>query len=60
MALIMGVGFPPFRGGAVRYMENMGLEKFCQLADSFAHLGALYQPTDKLREMAANGQSFFS
>jgi len=60
MALIMGVGFPPFRGGAVRYMESMGLEKFCQLADSFAHLGALYQPTDKLREMAASGQSFFA
>ena len=60
MALIMGVGFPPFRGGAVRYMESMGLDKFCQLADSFAHLGALYQPTDKLREMAAKGQSFFA
>ncbi len=60
MALIMGIGFPPFRGGAARYMESMGLEKFCQLADKFAHLGPLYQPTDKLREMAANGQSFFS
>jgi len=60
MALVMGVGFPPFRGGAVRYMESMGLEKFCQLADSFAHLGVLYQPTEKLREMAANGQSFFA
>ncbi len=60
MALIMGVGFPPFRGGAVRYMESMGLDKFCQLADSYAHLGPLYQPTDKLRDMAANGQSFFS
>ena len=60
MALIMGIGFPPFRGGAIRYMESMGLEKFCQLADKFAHLGPLYQPTDKLREMAANGQSFFS
>jgi len=60
MALIMGIGFPPFRGGAVRYMESMGLEKFCQLADKFAHLGPLYQPTDKLREMAANGQSFFA
>lgn len=59
MALIMGIGFPPFRGGAVRYIESMGLDKFCQLADSFAHLGPLYQPTDKLREMAANGHSFF-
>lgn len=60
MALVMGIGFPPFRGGAVRYMETMGLEKFCQLADSFADLGPLYQPTDKLRDMAANNQSFFA
>ena len=59
MALIMGIGFPPFRGGALRYMDSMGLEKFCQLADKFAHLGHLYQPTGKLREMAAAGKSFF-
>ena len=60
MALIMGIGFPPFRGGAVSYMESIGLEKFCLLADGFAHLGPLYQPTEKLREMAASGQSFFA
>lgn len=60
MALIMGIGFPPFRGGALRYIDGMGLEKFCQLADKFAHLGPLYQPTEKLREMAAGGQTFFA
>jgi len=60
MALIMGIGFPPFRGGALRYMDAMGLDKFCQLADQFKNLGPLYQPTDKLREMAAAGESFFA
>ena len=60
MALVMGVGFPPFRGGALRYMDSMGLEKFCQQADQFSHLGPLYQPTDKLREMAAAGTSIFA
>ncbi|WP_407072127.1 hypothetical protein, partial [Pseudomonas savastanoi] len=29
------------------------------LADQYAELGALYQPTAKLREMASKGQSFF-
>jgi len=58
MALIMGIGFPPFRGGALRYMDSMGLDKFCQLADSYASLGELYQPTQKLREMAQKGQTF--
>ncbi|MBN4055185.1 fatty acid oxidation complex subunit alpha FadB, partial [bacterium AH-315-K03] len=26
MALIFGVGFPPFKGGALRYLENMGIQ----------------------------------
>jgi 3-hydroxyacyl-CoA dehydrogenase/enoyl-CoA hydratase/3-hydroxybutyryl-CoA epimerase/enoyl-CoA isomerase len=29
------------------------------LADKYADLGPLYHPTAKLREMAANGQSFY-
>ncbi len=28
MALIYGIGFPPFRGGALRYIDAMGLEAF--------------------------------
>lgn len=59
MALIYGVGFPPFRGGAIRYMENMGLAAFCEMADKYASLGPLYQPSEKLRAMAAAGDSFF-
>ncbi len=59
MALVYGVGFPPFRGGAIRYIENMGLDKFCETADKYAHLGPLYEPTDKLRELAKSGGSFF-
>ncbi len=59
MGLIYGIGFPPFRGGALRYIDTMGVAEFVALADSYAELGALYQPTDKLREMAKNGQSFF-
>jgi 3-hydroxyacyl-CoA dehydrogenase/enoyl-CoA hydratase/3-hydroxybutyryl-CoA epimerase/enoyl-CoA isomerase len=60
LGLIMGIGFPVFRGGAVRYMETLGLQVFCDKADKFADLGPLYAPTDKLRKMAANNQSFFA
>jgi 3-hydroxyacyl-CoA dehydrogenase/enoyl-CoA hydratase/3-hydroxybutyryl-CoA epimerase/enoyl-CoA isomerase len=59
MALIFGVGFPLFRGGAIRYVENMGLQVFCDKADTYAELGPLYQATEKLRQLAANGGSLF-
>jgi 3-hydroxyacyl-CoA dehydrogenase/enoyl-CoA hydratase/3-hydroxybutyryl-CoA epimerase/enoyl-CoA isomerase len=60
MALIYGIGFPPFRGGALRYIDAMGLEAFVAQADELAaELGPLYAPTDKLREMARNGECFY-
>ncbi|MEL7559391.1 fatty acid oxidation complex subunit alpha FadB [Stutzerimonas chloritidismutans] len=59
MGLIYGIGFPPFRGGALRYIDSIGVAEFVALADKYADLGPLYHPTAKLREMAANGQSFY-
>ncbi|SDN33306.1 fatty acid oxidation complex subunit alpha FadB [Pseudomonas jinjuensis] len=59
MGLIYGIGFPPFRGGALRYIDSIGVAEFVALADKYADLGPLYQPTAKLREMAANGRKFF-
>ncbi len=60
MALIYGLGFPPFRGGVFRYIDQMGVSAFVELCDKYAALGSLYRPTDKLREMAKNGQAFYS
>ncbi|MCE8019569.1 fatty acid oxidation complex subunit alpha FadB [Halomonas sp. MCCC 1A11036] len=61
MALIYGIGFPPFRGGALRYIDAMGVAEFVKLADGLAEeLGALYAPTDKLRQMAESGERFYS
>lgn len=59
MGLIYGIGFPPFRGGALRYIDDMGVAEFVELADKFADLGPMYHPTEKLRDMAKSGQKFF-
>ena len=59
MGLIFGIGFPPFRGGACRYMDTVGMANFVALCDKYADLGNLYKPTDRMREMAANGESYF-
>lgn len=60
MGLIWGLGFPPFRGGALRYIDSVRLDTFCASADGYAALGRAYEVTDSLREMAAEGRRFFS
>jgi 3-hydroxyacyl-CoA dehydrogenase/enoyl-CoA hydratase/3-hydroxybutyryl-CoA epimerase/enoyl-CoA isomerase len=59
MALIYGIGFPPFRGGACRYVDQTGAARFVALADQFAGLGKLYEAPQLLRDMAAAGRKFF-
>lgn len=60
MALLYGIGFPPFRGGIFRYIETMGLQNFVDLADKYADLGPIYQVSDGVREMARSGKSYFA
>lgn len=59
MGLIFGIGFPPFRGGALRYIDSIGLAEFCKLTEKYADLGPLYQPTEGLKEMAKAGKKYF-
>jgi 3-hydroxyacyl-CoA dehydrogenase/enoyl-CoA hydratase/3-hydroxybutyryl-CoA epimerase/enoyl-CoA isomerase len=59
MGLIWGLGFPPFRGGPLRYIDTVGASRFCELADQYADLGPAYHPTEHLREMARSGGTFF-
>jgi len=60
MGLVYGIGFPPFRGGALHYVDKIGLSDFCKRADALSALGPLYTPTDKMRDMAAKGVGFYS
>jgi len=60
IAMLYGIGFPPFRGGPFRYLETLGLKKFVELADQYAHLGEIYQVTDGLRAMADADKSYFA
>ncbi len=59
MGLVYGIGFPPFRGGVLHYMDTIGMDNFCKMCDQYADLGALYQPTDGMRKMAADKKLFF-
>jgi 3-hydroxyacyl-CoA dehydrogenase/enoyl-CoA hydratase/3-hydroxybutyryl-CoA epimerase/enoyl-CoA isomerase len=59
MSLLYGIGFPPFRGGACRYVDQSGAANFVAMADKLATLGKLYEAPKLLRDMAASGKKFF-
>ncbi|MBI3993610.1 MAG: fatty acid oxidation complex subunit alpha FadB [Candidatus Lambdaproteobacteria bacterium] len=58
MSLIMGLGFPPFRGGLLKYADRMGLGDWIKAAERYAGYGALYRPTEQMRRLAAQGAGF--
>lgn len=60
MALIYGLGFPPFHGGVFRYLDTMGLDTFINQADQLAGLGAMYQVTPEMRDRAQQGKTYYS
>ena len=59
MALVYGLGFPPFRGGVFRYLDSVGIAEFIEMAKQHADLGAMYHVPQMLIDMAAKGESFY-
>ena len=60
VGVIMAVGFPAFTGGPFTFIDNYGLSEFVRDADALsARYGARFEPPKLLREMAAEGRSFY-
>ena len=58
LALLYGLGFPPFRGGIFRWADSLGAPALLAAAEKHAALGKLYEPTAQLRDLARKGQPF--
>jgi 3-hydroxyacyl-CoA dehydrogenase/enoyl-CoA hydratase/3-hydroxybutyryl-CoA epimerase/enoyl-CoA isomerase len=59
LALVYGIGFPPFLGGALKYIDTIGLQAFCDKADALAAVSPLYLVPAQMRKMAAQGETFY-
>jgi len=59
MAMVMGTGFAPFRGGLLRYADELGLDTVARrLEELAAACGERFEPTDLIRQMARRGDRF--
>ncbi|MBL7212208.1 MAG: enoyl-CoA hydratase/isomerase family protein [Desulfobacteraceae bacterium] len=61
LAMIYGTGFPPYRGGILRYADKWGLknvyEKLLELEKQY---GVRFKPADLIKEMAESGKTFYT
>ena len=57
---ILGFGFAPYTGGTLSYIDGMGVKTFVELAEKLAaQYGSHFKPTQLLKDMAANGETFY-
>jgi 3-hydroxyacyl-CoA dehydrogenase/enoyl-CoA hydratase/carnithine racemase len=60
LAMIYGTGFPPYRGGILRYADKWGIKNvYEQLVALEAQYGLRFKPADLIKEMAESGKTFY-
>ncbi len=59
MGLILGIGFPPFKGGILRWADQQGAAAILERLKRYNTLGKRYEPTEMFTRMAQKGESFY-
>jgi len=60
LAMIYGTGFPPYRGGILRYADAWGLSNvYQQLLELEAQYGIHFRPAALIKEMAEKQKTFY-
>jgi 3-hydroxyacyl-CoA dehydrogenase/enoyl-CoA hydratase/3-hydroxybutyryl-CoA epimerase/3-hydroxyacyl-CoA dehydrogenase/enoyl-CoA hydratase/3-hydroxybutyryl-CoA epimerase/enoyl-CoA isomerase len=59
MGLILGIGFPPYRGGILRWCDTEGAAKILERLEKYRQLGKRFQPTEALTRMAREKATFY-
>jgi hypothetical protein len=58
--MLFGTGFPPIRGGVLRYADALGpVRVVAALEDLASRRGTRFQPAPLLSEMARSGARFY-
>jgi 3-hydroxyacyl-CoA dehydrogenase/enoyl-CoA hydratase/3-hydroxybutyryl-CoA epimerase len=61
LAMVLGTGFPPFRGGLLRHADTIGLPAVVQSLSLLAQQhGTRFQPARLLLDLVQAGRGFFT
>jgi 3-hydroxyacyl-CoA dehydrogenase len=61
LAMIYGTGFPPYRGGILRYADQWGLKNvYDKLLELEKQYGVRFKPAKLLKDMADSGKTFYA
>lgn len=59
LAMIMGTGFPPFRGGLLRYADSVGSKYIVEQLEQYALKGHRHKPTAPMLQLAKTDKRFY-
>jgi 3-hydroxyacyl-CoA dehydrogenase/enoyl-CoA hydratase/carnithine racemase len=60
LAMIYGTGFPPYRGGILRYADQWGLQNvYDKLLELEKQYGVRFKPAELIKQMAESGKTFY-
>ncbi len=59
LALIFGIGFPPFKGGLFFWADQVGADKILEKLKPYAALGKRFEPTKLLTKVAHSNSRFY-
>ena len=60
LAMIMGTGFPPFRGGICRYADHIGISNIIDKLEVLSRVyGTRFEPSKYLVELSEKKLSFY-
>ncbi len=61
LALVLGTGFPPFRGGLLRYADHLGIKAVHDTLSRYAGLqGPRFAPAPLVKKLAFDGGRFYA
>ncbi|MGS2717564.1 fatty acid oxidation complex subunit alpha FadB [Eionea flava] len=59
MAMVYGIGFPPFVGGLFQWIDSIGINKIMQSSEKYSYLSKIYSSTDNMQDRVLKQKTYY-